>query len=74
MTDNLYLAQIAYKKIVLTRANAADGAFLGMSVRLIQAKDLEQAKKRLEKYWQKEYKGFVMVKLEIYQALDSKYD
>lgn len=71
MNDKLYLAQLAYRRLII---KGNDEAGLGMTVRLIYAKDLDQARKRLEKYWQKQYKGFVMVKLEIYQALDEKYD
>lgn len=71
MTDKLYMAQLAYKRLLI-KGNDQSG--VGMTVRPIYAKDLDQAKKRLENYWRKKYPGFVMVKLEIYEAIDQTFD
>lgn len=70
--DNHYIAQIAYQKSVLGIKD--NGIPNGFTVRPIKAKNIDQAQKRLVKYWNDKYRGYKIIKLEIYQEIDEKYD
>lgn len=69
--DNHYIAQIAYRKSVLL---SSDNGLPSFTVRAVRGKDIDQAQKRVTNYWQKKYRSFVILKLEIYQEIDEKYD
>ncbi len=63
-----FLAQIAFQQMLIKPGQPAPK--MNFTVKLIKAKDEQEAKTKLEADWKQKHPGFAMLKVEIQKAIE----